>query len=403
MYSPVFTYRLFTLPRYQKTLIVATLDAGIAVWAAWAAIYLRIGQSHWLYGVQLFAALVPIILVPPTFYLAGLYRTIFRHVGANDLAAITRACVLYGAIYASIFTFVGMPGVPRTIGLIQPVLTFVAMIGVRATVFQLLRPRVQGGHEIANALIYGAGQTGRQLAVALRQDTHVRAIAFLDDDPSLHRRTIEGLKIHAPSDAERLIASQQVSKIFIAVPTASRYRRRQIIEAMGNVGVEIRMLAGLADMARGQVDISDIRPVQIEDLLGREPVKPDSRLINRDVADRVVMVTGGGGSIGSELSRQLLMARPRKLILVESSEFALYAIERELVQTRAAKGLDIEIVPMLALVQDETQMRAAFVRHRPETVYHAAAYKHVPLVEINPLRGDREQQLRHVRHRGAGA
>lgn len=394
MLSLAIATRLFNLARYQKTLIVITADTIIAVWAAWAAIYLRVGQSHWLHGNQLNAVLLPLVLAPAAFYAAGLYRTIFRHAGATDLATIGRACLIFSAVYAGLYTFMGVDDVPRTVGLIQPVLMFVTLTAVRATAFHLLRPRAESGHEFASALIYGAGETGRQLATVLRHDPHVRPVGFLDDDQSLHYRSVNGLRIFPPAMVERLISDLEVSKIFIALPTASRFRRRQIVEAMGNVGVEIRMLPGLADVAKGQFSISDVRQVQIEDLLGREPVIPDPDLLNRDVTDRVVMVTGGGGSIGGELSRQLLASRPKQLILVEASEYALYAIERELLRVRKEIDADaVEIVPLLALVQNECQMRAIFATYRPETVYHAAAYKHVPLVEANPLRGIENNSL----------
>lgn len=394
MFSPTIANRLFGLRRYQKTLIATAMDSVIAAWAAWAAIYLRLGQSHWLYGNQLVAVLLPILLAPAVFFAAGLYRAIFRHVGATDLGTIGRACAAFGLIYATIYTFVGIGDVPRTVGLIQPLLMFVTMTAARAIAFNILRPRPVGSEEVATALIYGAGETGRQLAAALRNDAHVRAVGFLDDDQSLHDRTVLGIGVYPPSAAERLVQDLGVSKIFIAVPTASRRRRRQIIEAMGNVGVEIRMLPGLVDVAKGQFSISDVRQVQIEDLLGREPVQPDPALLGHYVTDRIVMVTGGGGSIGGELSRQLLALKPRQLILVEASEYALYAIERELVQLRDHLGIAaVDVIPLLGLVQSEHQMRAIYDRYRPETVYHAAAYKHVPLVEANPLQGIENNSL----------
>ena len=382
--------RLFGLPRYQKTIIVALVDVGVAVVAAWAAIFLRIGQSHWLYGAQLHAVLVPIVLAPPIFFGVGLYRRIFRHAGATDMAAVVRACAIFGAIYATIYTLIGVPGMPRTVGLIQPVLMLVGMLASRALALYILRPAVLGpGTGVStNALIYGAGHTGRALAVALRYDPHVNAVAFLDDDSSLHNQTVEGLKIYGSEHAARLVETLEVSRILLAIPTASRRRRRAIVEALSTLDVEIRILPGLADVAKGDFDISDIRQVEIEDLLGREPVLPNPALLQRNVADRVVMVTGAGGSIGGELSRQLLALGPRRLVLLDSSEFALYAIERELIELRKRVGVDgVEIVPLLGLVQNECQMRAVFEEFRPETIYHAAAYKHVPLVEANPLRG----------------
>lgn len=391
-----FTPRLIALPRYQKAVIVATVDVAMAVFAAWAAIYLRLGQSHWLHGAQLIAVLVPVFLGPPIFFAAGLYRRIFRHSGATDMAAVVRACLVFGLVYAAIYTMAGVRGVPRTVGLIQPVVMLVTMVASRAMALFVLRPAsaTLGGEAAVNVLIYGAGHTGRQLAVVLRHDPHVRPIGFIDDDPSIHNRTVEGLKIHGPADVGRLIDKYGVTRILLALPTATRFRRRQIVEMLSNFNVDIRTLPGLAELAKGEFSISDIRQVEIEDLLGREPVQPDDALLARDVTGRVVMVTGAGGSIGSELSRQLLMLRPALLLLVEASEFALYAIERELMQLRDQLGArEVQIAPLLALVQSEPQMRPLFAQYRPDTIYHAAAYKHVPLVEANPLRGMENNSL----------
>lgn len=383
---------LIRLPRWRKTLIAASIDIAIAAFSAWAAIYLRLGQSHWLYGSQLIAVIVPMLLGPPIFVATGLYKTIFRYAGSIETTAIARACFVFGLIYAGVYTVIGIDRVPRTVGLIQPMLMLVLLAGSRLVANHLLGvgqrlAKAQAG-EMTNVLIYGAGETGRQLAIALRNDKHLRVIAFLDDDPSLNGRMVERLSIHRPDRAEELIAKYGVREILLAIPSASRRHRRHIVESFINSDVEIRMLPGFAEVARGQYSISDIRPVQIEDLLGREAVAPRRDLLERDITDQVVMVTGSGGSIGSELSRQVLLLRPRCLVLVEASEFALYAIERALIALRAAHRLqDVEIMPVLGLVQSEDQMRAIFERYRPATVYHAAAYKHVPLIEANPLRG----------------
>lgn len=389
MLSQTIVSRITGIPRYYKTLIVGVMDIVIASFSAWAAIYLRLGQSHWLYGNQLIAVLVPVLLGPPIFYGAGLYRTIFRHAGSIETTAIARASLVFGAIYAAIYTAIGVDTVPRTVGLIQPILMLVLLAGSRLLANHMLgNPLGTRSADTVNVLIYGAGDTGRQLAVALRRDRHLRAVGFLDDDRSVQGRMVEGLQVYHPDRAEELTGNREVAEILLAVPSASRHRRRQIVESLGNVGVEIRMLPSLAKVARGQYSVSDIRPVQIEDLLGRESVPPNDLLLHRDVTDRVVMITGGGGSIGSELSRQILSLRPRQLILVEASEYALYAIERELLSLRSAHALDtVDIVAALGLVQIDVQMRAIFERYRPDTVYHAAAYKHVPIIEANPLRG----------------
>lgn len=388
MFNQKIISRITGIPRYQKTLIVASLDIAIASFSAWAAIYLRLGQSHWLYGHQLTAVLLPILFGPPIFYWTGLYRTIFRHAGSIETTEIARACLIFGTVYAMIYTVIGVDTVPRTVGLIQPILMLVFLAGSRLMANHLLGNRTGvGSEDMVNVLIYGAGETGRQLAVALRRDQHLRAVGFLDDDRSSHGTMVERLKVYHPARAEELISDLDVSEILLAVPSASRYRRRQIVESLGNAGVEIRMLPSFAEVARGHYGVDDIRPVQIEDLLGREAVPPNQALLQRDVSGQVVMVTGGGGSIGGEISRQALLLKPQQLILVEGSEYALYAIDRELRALCSTHSLDVEIVPLLGLSQTDWQMRAIFEQYRPQTVYHAAAYKHVPLIEANPLQG----------------
>jgi len=380
------------LPRSSKKLLALTMDGLICAWAAWAAIYLRLGEWTMLTPWQWVAVASAVTLGLPIFERAGLYRSVFRYTGWLPMLNLVRACLVFGAIYSMVFTFIGVPEVPRTVGLIQPVLLLVTLAASRAAAHYLLGGnfrRIRPEKESPRVMIYGAGDAGRQLASALRRSRQMELVGFLDDDATLQGGIIEGFGIHNPAEMRRLVPALAVTDVLLAVPSASRRRRIEIVDMLRGAGLNIRTLPGLIDLARGQIEISDIRPLQIEDLLGRDPVAPNPMLLRKNVTGKVVMVTGAGGSIGSELCRQILALEPSRLILLDASEFALYAAHREL---SGQYGGD-RLVPVLASVQDEARMRAVLERMRPATIYHAAAYKHVPLVQHNCLEGLKNNAL----------
>jgi len=243
-------------------------------------------------------------------------------------------------------------------------------------------------------MIYGAGEAGRQLAAAMANSHEMRVVGFLDDDERLYGQVLNGLRIYGPDDLEGLVLSLQISDVLLALPSISRHRRNEILSQMLHAKVSVRTLPSVSDLAQGRVTISDLRELDIDDLLGREPVTPDTLLLGKNTTDKVVLVTGAGGSIGSELCRQILKIGPAILLLVEQSEFALYQIHQEL-QAKLANQPDssIRLVPLLASVRDEERMREIMSTWKPQTVYHAAAYKHVPLVEHNPAEGIKNNVL----------
>ncbi|RYD48975.1 MAG: polysaccharide biosynthesis protein, partial [Sphingomonadales bacterium] len=242
-------------------------------------------------------------------------------------------------------------------------------------------------------LIYGAGNAGRQLAGAVQTSGKLRVVGFIDDSASLHGSTISKLRVWPPSKLESLAEAHGIDEVILAIPSASRARRNEIIARLRKIGVRVRTIPGLLDLAHGRVTVSDLRPLAVDDLLGREAVAPDMALLERPITGRVVLVTGAGGSIGSELCRQIAAVGPTKLLLVESSEFALYAIHQELTRHQTESNGAVELIPLLASVTDETRMRQIFETWQPNTVYHAAAYKHVPLVEHNIVEGTRNNVL----------
>ena len=379
---------VLAIPRRGKRLLVLLLDASLCVLSVWLAYYLRLGHFMPLGLEMAWPVVASVAIALPLFITSGLYRAIFRYSGMPAMMAVGRAMLLYGVAFAAVFTVMGVSGVPRTVGIIQPILLLL-LVGASRAAARVWLGGLYHHHlrkaALPQALIYGAGIAGRQLASAMANSPEIRVVGFLDDDDRLHGHVLNGLPIHNPADLPELLLEAQVTDVLLAVPSVSRQRRNEILQFLGPHKVAVRTLPGLSDIATGKVGMSDVRELDIDDLLGREPVKPNGLLLNLNTHGKTVLVTGAGGSIGSELCRQIIKTGPRQLLLLEMSEFALYQIHQEL------SGLDAEaeIVPLLGSVCDEVRMHEVMDTWKPHTVYHAAAYKHVPLVEHNPAEGVR--------------
>ena len=379
---------VLALPRPLKRGSVLVLDAGLCLLSVWLSFYLRLGEFPPLTSDVVLPVVVSIAVALPIFISSGLYRAIFRYSGLPAMLAMARAMLLYGLIFFAIFTFYGMDGVPRTLGLIQPLLLLILVGASRAAArvwLGGLYHRQLRKASLPQALIYGAGEAGRQLASAMVNSPEIRVVGFLDDDVRLHGQILNGLPIYNPADLEEILAEVHITDVLLALPSVGPRARNEILSSLKSHKVAVRTLPGLSDIATGKVSLSDVRDLDIDDLLGREPVQPNHALLLKSLIDKVVLVTGAGGSIGSELCRQILAVGPRKLLLVEQSEFALYAIHQEL--EKKLIGKEIHLVPLLASACDDVRMREIMSTWRPDTVYHAAAYKHVPLVEHNPSEG----------------
>jgi len=398
---------LLALPRSAKRFVALTVDACLCVFTVWLALSLRLdswvvlsSRDVWTVGVSLSLAL-------PLFVKFGLYRAIFRYSGWPAVSAIAKAVSIYAAAYGLVFAAIGVPGVPRTVGLLQPLLLLVAVSASRLLargwlggIYQKLLTRA----ELPRVLIYGAGDAGRKLAQALSASSELRLLGFLDDDKRLQGGLIHGLPVHDPATLKAQAAALHVSDIFLAIPSASRQRRHEILERVRQARVSVRTLPGLMELAQGKVQVSDLRELDVEDLLGRNAVPPHAFLLGKNIRGKVVLVTGAGGSIGSELCRQIVAGHAATLLLVERSEFALYTIHRELLQALEGRGAGApRIVPLLASVADARRMREIMAAWHPHTVYHAAAYKHVPLVEHNPAEGVRNNVFGTLITAGAAA
>jgi len=379
------------LPRPLKRLLAVLHDAFFSGLTVWFAVCLRL--ERWaVWNPSYTPAVVGAVgLALPLFAYFGLYRAVFRYAGWHAMLSLIRAIAVYSLAYMVIFTIIGVPGVPRTVGIVQPLLMFLMVgmsrVGVRFFLGDLYR-RMLGQGSLPGVLIYGAGSAGRQLASALRNGREQRVVGFVDDDARLHGHTVDGLRVYGADQLAVLITKQHVGHVLLAMPSLGRKERNAIVQGMRPYPVHVRTLPGVSELASGKVSLKDVQELDIADILGREPVLPNGILLNRNVRGKVVLVTGAGGSIGSELCRQVLKCAPACLLLVEMNEFSLYQIHRELEDAlAAADGMSPELVPLLGSAQNEERMGAIMAAWRPHTVYHAAAYKHVPLVEHNPVEG----------------
>ena len=388
MYLHKYILPVLSLPRWTKRSVVLMVDTGLCILTVWLAFYLRLGELVVLSGNALAAALVSVSLGLPIFIASGLYRAIFRYSGWPALMAVARAIVIYGILYASLFTAIGIQNVPRTVGIIQPILLLLFVGASRALARIWLGDHYQAALKQAGrakVLIYGAGTSGRQLVGAVANSPEMQVVGFLDDDDRLTGHVLNGQPIYSPKDLDSLVATLNVSIVLLAMPSLPRKRRNAILASIRPTRIAVRTLPSMADMVHGKVSYADLRDLDIDDLLGRETVMPNHILLAKSTRNKVVIVTGAGGSIGSELCRQILALGPSKLLLIDQSEFALYAIHQELLSNFPDK--ESTLIPLLGSVKDDDRIQEIMTTWHPDTLYHAAAYKHVPMVEHNVAEG----------------
>jgi FlaA1/EpsC-like NDP-sugar epimerase len=388
MPTNIYAASLVALPRFSKRLVVITLDILLAVASVWLAFCLRIEQFGLPVHQQVYVYLLAPALAVPIFIRFGLYRAIFRYTGMAALATTAKAIGTYTALFFTALLLFKWNDVPRSIGLIQPLL-FLILVGTSRAVarFWLAGLSAKSRHSEGRLLIYGAGEAGVQTASALAMNRQFFLLGFVDDDNSKVGGSINGIDIIGAKDVADAVERMGVTDILLAIPSLGRAQRNDIISRLRSLPVHVRTLPGMGDLASGRVTMQDFQELDVEDLLGRTPVAPDRTLLASNLANKVVLVSGAGGSIGGELCRQILAEKPSKLILLDHNEFGLYTIHSELVHLCAEQGLAVELVPLLASVRNFDRLQEIFLLYRPATVYHAAAYKHVPLVESNSSEG----------------
>ncbi len=380
---------LLNSPRKSKRALSLVYDAISIVFALYAAICLRLGtlvvDLHFPEYASFFTTLVVSIAA---FIKLGLYRAILRYMAHQALISVVLGIVVSGATLAASSFFIHS-SIPRSVPIIYA-LVALFLIGLPRLMVRGLVALLSTNNNstIANIAIYGAGYSGYQLANTML-GTHYKVVAFFDDNPKLVGTLLRGIPVYSSKKAPVLIKQLQINKILLALGNAPRSRRAQIIDALEPLGVNIQTIPAIHDILNGKAKIEDIQDVDIEDLLGRDPVRPKIELLQACIQGKSVMVTGAGGSIGSELCRQILKQKPSKLILFEISEFCLYQIEQELREEIANKTYDVELICLIGSVQKQQRLEAIMKAFGVQTVYHAAAYKHVPLVEHNIVEGVR--------------
>lgn len=399
------------MPRSVKRGLMMCVDLLICGLSVWLAFGLRLDSWGYFQGEQWMVFFATVGFSQPLFISFGLYRAVFRYVGSAAFLSIIRIFIIYSSIVFSIFTLIGVNNVPRSIGVIQPMLLFIGIGASRyfvrywlGTIGNFQKPfhRAQ-----PIAMIYGAGSAGRQLASGLTSNKEMLIKGFIDDDHLLQGRTINGITVYPNTELQDLVRRLNITDIILAIPSASLARRNEIIASLNGCCARVRTLPALIDLVSGRVRISDLKDLDMNDLLGRAVVPPEIELLEKNIFKQVVMVTGAGGSIGSELCRQIIKLSPKSLVLLESSEHSLYSIYEEL--KRDLIGLEndnwtrfgddqvssdhpdwpIKLVPCLGSVCDADLLLKIMRTHQPASVFHAAAYKHVPLVEQNPAVGIR--------------
>ncbi|EGR9009291.1 polysaccharide biosynthesis protein [Vibrio vulnificus] len=378
---------IWSLPRVHKRLISLAIDTLLITFSFFIAIWVRHGEVAVSVSAETWLTLAGTVVVTLiAFTRLGLYRAVLRYLTFHALTVVVLGALI-SALSITTFAYFFNAEVPRTVPVIY--MTFLALLcgGARMMVRSLIVQASRKGCE--RVLIYGAGSTGRQLAIALRNAETYQVKGFIDNDPSLENTIIQGLTVHSSQQTSRLVEKQEIEKILLAMPRATRSERKAIIDGLLHLPVEVLTVPDFKDIVNGNATVDELKDVAIEDLLGRDPVEPNPELMKANIHCKVVMVTGAGGSIGSELCRQIVRQKPKTLILFELSEYGLYEIDKELSGMVEAMQLEVEIIPLLGSVQRINRLSATMRAFGVQTVYHAAAYKHVPLVEYNVVEGVR--------------
>ncbi len=384
---------LLNLPRSFKRIILMLADFMISMVCLFFAIAARYGyiDRHISMPALAFYALLPVIGL----YIIGFYKGVARSFFDAMMGNVLQLFLVLIVIAQAVLYFGLLPGMPRAVPIIYLFLFFIWLWNSRLTIRELLarwlgqRPQRQLNDDSDNVIIYGAGEAGKELLEGLRNSHKYNVVAFVDDDAQLTGAYVLGKRIYGADELVKVVSKLDISQVFLAIPSISRASKRQIIDKLEGISIKIKELPSLEEIVDGKVTVSSMRKVDILDVLDRQTVEPDERLLRYNITDKCVLVTGAGGSIGSELCRQIIINKPKVLVLYELSEFALYSIHQELIARVASKEIyqGIEVIAVIGNVTNEGNLLRVLKRHQIQTVYHAAAYKHVPIVEHNPFEG----------------
>ncbi|EOB1207383.1 polysaccharide biosynthesis protein [Photobacterium damselae] len=380
---------IFSLSRSNKRLVSLACDVLFVFVAFWGAFGVRYGHFNYFLNTELWQCFV--ILTITTLFIfvqLGLYRAILRYLTFHALLVVSAGAIFSAIIFSGVGFYLDA-GIPRTVPIIYGAFLALLAGGARLIMRTYIANYNYHKSKRKSVVIFGAGTTGRQLCLALRQSNDYKPVAFVDNDKSLLNTIMMGIRVYPANNIAAVIDKYKAEQVLLALPNASRSERKVVLNDLQHLSIEVRTVPDIEDIVSGKSKIDELREVPIEDLLGRDPVEPVAELFAANITDKVVMVTGAGGSIGSELCRQIINQKPSKLLLFEVSEYNLYLIEKELVEKVKKEGLSVEIYPLLGSVQRENRLQAVMEAFEVQTLYHAAAYKHVPMVEFNMVEGVR--------------
>lgn len=386
--SPIIRTLLHALPRHPWQFVLVVIDTLVVLLAVWLAYVLRF-ESAWPVWLERNIWLFPLSVAVsiPVFWSLGFYQSVVRYINGRAFYTIIQGVSISLLTMIAIWVFLQAPTVPRSVWVNFWIVSVFFIGGTRLLGRSFMR--IQSSNVVAGqrVAIYGAGEGGVQLAMALQHSRELRPMVFLDDKQELQGKKILGLKVYAPYKLPDLISRFEITIVLLAMPSVSRSRRREVIDRLEPLPIRVMVMPGLTELANGNKRIDEVREVDVEDILGRDPVQPNEQLLGRCIAGKSVMVTGSGGSIGSELCLQIVRQKPNRLILFEMSEFALYQIESTLRHLIEQLQLTVELVAILGSVRERKRVQTIMAIFKVDTVYHAAAYKHVPIVEQNLLAG----------------
>ncbi len=378
------------LSRFQKQIIVLVNDVLISIFSTWLALFLRLNEfflpdSFYWHENILYAFLIAILCFTPIFIIVGVYKVLFRFSGLKTLRNILISSIVYGSIFAFIILSLKISGIPRSIAIIQPIIFTLIVIISRITAVQLIYYYNQSKN-FKKAIIYGAGKSGIESYNAISKNENYQILAFIDNDLGKVGNKIDDIPIKRNKELKEIIKTKKITNIFVAIPNMNSVKRKKLISDLDEYNLNIKFLPSFDSLFKGKLSVKDFEHVNLDDILERN-IELDTRGIKNDIENKVILITGGGGSIGSELSRQILLNSPKKLLILDHSEFNLYTVMESLNKIIEENKLSALIIPILLSIQENSKLENIFKENDIDKVYHAAAYKHVPLLESNIIEG----------------
>ena len=373
---------------FLKRFIIIIFDLNLCVFSLWIAFFLRMDRFYYISEIPLYPLFFSLVILSLVILSFGIHKSINRYSGLETFIELSKAMLVYSLIFFCLFTMNSFDDVPRTIGIIQPILLSFGILSSRALIryiFLKLTNKNVLKMNLTTCLIYGAGASGRQLANVINTDDTIDFVGFLDDDLNLKGTKINNRTIYHSSELSILKKKKNIQLVLLAMPKLHIHQKTKILANVQFLNIAVRTIPDLNQLTSGKIDISNVRSLNIDDLLGRVPVDIKSLSPNTNIKNKTIIITGGGGSIGSEICRQISQLSPKIIIIIEMNEFSLYSIQQE-IETKFS-NLNLKIIPKLISVLDEKNLEIIFKQYKPNTVFHAAAYKHVKIVEDNPFTG----------------